>query len=165
MAEFTLKGNPFHTTGNLPAVGTDAPAFTLVGTSLGDVALADFAGKKVVLNIFPSLDTDVCAASVRRFNVEAAGLENTAVVCVSKDLPFAHKRFCTAEGIEGVVSASDFRTGDFARDYGMLITDGPLAGLMARSVVVIDEKGKVAYAQQVAETVTEPDYEAALASL
>ncbi len=165
MADFTLKGNTFHTVGNLPAVGANAPAFTLVGTTLADVTLADFAGKKVVLNIFPSLDTDVCAASVRRFNVEAAGLENTAVVCVSKDLPFAHKRFCTAEGIEGVVSASDFRSGDFARDYGMLITDGPLAGLMARSVVVIDEHGKVVYTQQVDETITEPDYEAALAVL
>jgi thioredoxin-dependent peroxiredoxin len=165
MADFTLKGNPFHTVGDLPAVGAAAPAFTLVGSDLSDVALADFAGKKVVLNIFPSLDTAVCAASVRRFNVEAAELENTAVVCASMDLPFAHSRFCTSEGIEGVVSTSDFRSGDFSRNYGVRIADGPLAGLMARSVVVIDENGKVAYSELVGETADEPNYEAALAAL
>ena len=165
MADFKLKGNPFHTVGDLPAVGGDAPAFTLVGSDLKDVTLAGLAGKKVVLNIFPSLDTPTCAASVRRFNTEAAALENTAVVCASMDLPFAHGRFCTAEGIEGVVSASDFRSGDFSRAYGVRIADGPLAGLMARSVVVIDEQGKVAYTELVGETVDEPNYEAALAAL
>lgn len=165
MAQFTLKGNPFNTVGDLPAVGSPAPAFALVGSDLGDVTLAGLKGKKIVLNIFPSLDTDVCAASVRRFNQEAAALENTVVVCASMDLPFAHKRFCTAEGIEGVVSASDFRSGEFSRDYGVRIADGPLAGLMARSVVVIDESGTVVHSQLYAETVEEPDYDAALAAL
>ncbi len=165
MAQFTLKGNPFNTVGDLPAVGNPAPAFALVGSDLGDVTLAGLKGKKIVLNIFPSLDTDVCAASVRRFNQEAAALENTVVVCASMDLPFAHKRFCTAEGIEGVVSASDFRSGEFSRDYGVRIADGPLAGLMARSVVVIDESGTVVHSQLNAETVEEPDYDTALAAL
>lgn len=165
MAEFKLKGNTFHTSGDLPAVGSQAPAFTLTGTDLGEVKLSDFAGKRVVLNIFPSLDTAVCAASVRRFNEEAAKLDNTAVVCASMDLPFAHGRFCTAEGIEGVVPASDFRTGDFGRAYGVRIQDGPLAGLTARSVVVIDENGKVLHSRLNAETTEEPDYAAAIASL
>jgi thiol peroxidase len=165
MADFMLKGNTFHTNGDLPATGTAAPAFTLTGGDLSDVTLESFAGKRVVLNIFPSLDTAVCAASVRRFNEEAAKLDNTAVVCASMDLPFAHGRFCTAEGIEGVVSTSDFRTGDFGRNYGVRIEDGPLAGLTARSIVVIDEKGQVAYSQMSAETVEEPDYDAALAVL
>jgi len=165
MAEFMLKGNTFHTSGDLPAVGTSAPAFTLTGTDLSDVTLESFAGKRVVLNIFPSLDTAVCAASVRRFNEEAAKLDNTVVVCASMDLPFAHGRFCTAEGIEGVVSASDFRTGDFGRAYGVRIVDGPLAGLNARSVVVVDQSGKVIFSQLNAETVEEPDYQAALAVL
>ncbi len=165
MADFMLKGSTFHTNGDLPTTGTAAPAFTLTGSDLGDVTLESFAGKRVVLNIFPSLDTAVCAASVRRFNEEAAKLDNTAVVCASMDLPFAHGRFCTAEGIEGVVSTSDFRTGDFGRNYGVRIEDGPLAGLTARSIVVIDEKGQVAYSQMSAETVEEPDYDAALAVL
>jgi thiol peroxidase len=164
MADFKLKGNAFHTVGDLPAVGAPAPAFNLVGTDLGAVTLEGLAGKRVVLNIFPSLDTDVCAASVRHFNQDAAGLENTVVVCASKDLPFAHKRFCSAEGIENVVSASDFR-GDFGETYGVRIADGPLAGLLARSVVVIGADGKVLYSQLNAETVEEPDYGAALAVL
>ena len=139
--------------------------FTLVGSDLSDVTLEGFAGKRVVLNIFPSLDTATCAASVRRFNEEAGKLENTVVVCASMDLPFAHGRFCTAEGLENVVSASDFRSGDFGRTYGVRIADGPLAGLLARSIVVVDADGKVIHTQLAPETVDEPDYEAALAVL
>jgi thiol peroxidase len=165
MAEFKLKGNAFNTIGDLPAVGTKAPAFSLVGTDLGNVTLDGFAGKRVVLNIFPSLDTDVCAASVRHFNQAAGDLDNTVVVCASMDLPFAHGRFCTTEGLENVVSASDFRSGDFSRNYGVHIVDGPLAGLMARSVVVIDTDGKVLHNQLCPETVEEPDYEVALKTL
>ena len=163
-AEFKLKGNTFHTSGNLPAVGADAPDCTLVGKDLSEIKLGGYKGKRVVLNIFPSLDTAVCAASVRRFNQEASSLDNTVVVCVSMDLPFAHGRFCTAEGLENVVSASDFREGAFGRAYGVRIVDGPLAGLLARSVVVIDENGKVLYTQLVPETVDEPDYDKALAA-
>jgi len=165
MARFTLKGNPFNTVGELPSLGSAAPDFRLVKTDLGDLTLGALKGQRVVLNIFPSLDTDVCAASVRRFNAEAAGLKNTVVVCASMDLPFAHKRFCTTEGLERVVSASDFREGSFGRAYGVRIADGPLAGLLARSVVVLDEKGTVIHSQLVSETVTEPDYAAALAVL
>lgn len=165
MALFKLKGNDFNTTGDLPAVGAAAPAFTVAGADLGDVTLADQAGKRVVLNIFPSIDTDVCAASVRRFNAEASGLENTVVLCVSMDLPFALKRFCGAEGLDDVVTASDFRTGDFGRAYGMRIADGPLAGLLARSIVVLDAEGRVIHTELCPETTEEPDYEAALAVL
>ena len=165
MANFTLKGNPFHTVGELPTVGATAPDFNLVKTDLSNLTLAEFKGKNVVLNIFPSLDTDVCAASVRRFNKEAGELANTAVLCISQDLPFAHKRFCTTEGLENVISASDFRTGDFGRTYGVRIADGPLAGLLARSVVVVDPNGKVKHVQLVAETVEEPDYAAALKAI
>ncbi|MFH2051139.1 MAG: thiol peroxidase [bacterium] len=165
MAKFTLKGNPFNTVGDLPAVGSQAPEFTLVKTDLSTATLADFAGKTVVMNIFPSLDTDVCAASVRHFNKEASELGNAVVLCVSMDLPFAHKRFCTTEGLDNVVSASDFRDGSFGRAYGVRIADGPLAGLMARSVVVIDGQGKVKYTQLVPETVEEPDYAKALAAV
>lgn len=165
MATIALNGNPIHTIGTLPAPGTHAPDFLLTRTDLSDVRLADFAGKKIVLNIFPSLDTAVCAASVRKFNVEAAKLNQTIVLCISKDLPFAHSRFCTAEGIQNVVSASELRNGNFSRDYGVLITDGPLAGLMSRAVVVVDEKGMVKYTEQVPDIVQEPDYEAALAAL
>lgn len=165
MARFTLKGNPFNTVGELPALGSAGPDFHLVKTDLGELTLGALKGQRVVLNIFPSLDTDVCAASVRRFNAEAAGLANTSVVCVSMDLPFAHKRFCTTEGLERVISASDFREGSFGRAYGVRIADGPLAGLLARSVVVLDAAGKVIHSQLVPETVTEPDYAAALAVL
>jgi thiol peroxidase len=164
MAEFKLKGNPFHTVGELPAVGSPAPDFKLTKTDLSEVALKDLKGRRVILNIFPSVDTDVCAASVRRFNEAAAELENTTVLCASMDLPFAHNRFCGAEGIENVHSVSDFRTGGFGKAYGIRIADGPLAGLLARSVVVIDEGGKVIYNQLVPETVEEPDYERALAA-
>lgn len=165
MAKITLKGNPIHTIGNLPLTGTMAPGFTLVKTDLSLLKLDDLKGKKVLLNIFPSLDTEVCAASVRRFNAEAANLSNTVVVCVSKDLPFAHKRFCATEGIENVITASDFRDGSFGEAYGVTITDGPLAGLHSRAVVILDENGKVIYTEQVPEIVQEPDYEAALSKL
>lgn len=162
MATITLKGNEIHTSGNLPKVSSQAPDFKLVKTDLSEIDKAALKGKRVVLNIFPSLDTDVCAASVRRFNKEASELENTVVVCVSKDLPFAHARFCTTEGLDNVISASDFRTGKFGEDYGLTIADGPLAGLHSRAVVVMNENGEVIYTEQVPEIVEEPNYEAAL---
>lgn len=165
MAQFTLKGNPFHTTGDLPAEGATAPDFTVVKSDLAETSRGDYAGRRLVLNIFPSIDTDVCAASVRRFNAEASKLDDTTVLCVSMDLPFALKRFCGAEGLDNVVTASDFREGGFGRAYGVRIADGPLAGLLARSVVVLDKEGKVIHRQLVPETVQEPDYEAALAVL
>jgi len=165
MAVVKLKGNDFNTCGDLPAVGSAAPAFSLCGTDLGEVALSGLQGKKVVLNIFPSIDTPTCATSVKRFNTEASKLPGVAVLCVSRDLPFAQKRFCGAEGLENVTSASDFRTGEFGRTYGVQIQDGPLAGLLARSVVVIDADGKVLYTEMVPETVNEPNYDAALAAL
>lgn len=165
MAQFKLKGNDFNTTGDLPAPGAAAPAFAVTGVDLGPVSLADHAGKRVVLNIFPSVDTDTCAASVRRFNTEASSLDNTVVLCISMDLPFALKRFCGAEGLEDVINGSDFRDGAFGRDYGVRIADGPLAGLLARSVVVVGTDGKVLHSQLVPETVDEPDYDAALAAL
>lgn len=165
MSKVTLKGSPVTTIGNLPVVGSKAPEFMLVGSNLADVKNSDFAGKRVVINIFPSLDTATCAASVRRFNVEAAKLADTAVVCVSKDLPFAHSRFCTTEGIENVVSASEFRSNNFGKNYGVMITDGPLQGLMARAVVVLDKDGTVLYSKFVPEITEEPDYQAALDSL
>ncbi len=165
MAKITLKGNPVNTIGNLPEVGTMAPAFTLVKDDLSIKSLSDYKGQKVVLNIFPSLDTGTCAASVRRFNAEASTLENTVVLCISKDLPFAQARFCGAEGLEDVHNLSDFRYEQFGKDYGVEIIDGPLAGLESRAVVVLDEEGTVVYTQQVPEIVDEPDYEAALAAL
>ncbi len=165
MATITLKGNACETSGELPAVGSKAPAFTLVKPDLSEIALSDLAGKKVVLNIFPSVDTPVCAASVRRFNEAAASLEDTVVVCVSADLPFAQGRFCGAEGIENVESGSDFREAQFARDYGVRITTGPLAGVMARAVVVLDGSGTVVHAQLVPEVAEDADFDAALAAL
>jgi len=165
MAQITLKGTPVNTIGNLPEVGTKAPEFTLVKDDLSIKTLSDYKGKKVVLNIFPSLDTPTCAASVRRFNAEASKLQNTVVLCISKDLPFAQARFCGAEGLNNVHTLSDFRTGQFGKDYGVEITDGPLAALESRAVVVLDEAGTVTYTQQVGEIVDEPDYEAALAAL
>ena len=165
MAKFKLKGNMFHTVGELPAVGSSAPNFWLTRTDLSEVSLSDLNGRRVILNIFPSVDTDVCAASVRRFNEETARLDNTSVLCVSMDLPFAHQRFCGAHGIENVDSVSDFRAGDFGRTYGVRIADGPLAGLLARSVIVIDDAGKVIYTELVPETTQEPDYEGALAAV
>jgi thiol peroxidase len=165
MAMFKLKGNPFNTVGDLPEVGADAPDCTLVGADLSPVVLGGYKGQRVVLNIFPSLDTEVCAASVRRFNEAAANLANTKVVCVSMDLPFAAGRFCSAEGIENVVTASDFRDGAFGKAYGVRIADGPLAGLLARAVVVVGKDGKVLHSQLNPETTEEPDYAAALAVL
>ena len=164
MANTAFKGTPVQTIGDLPAVGSQAPAFTLTDTGLADVTSESLVGRRVVLNIFPSVDTGVCAASVRRFNELAAGLENTTVVTASADLPFAMGRFCGAEGIENVVSGSVFRS-DFGSDYGVTQIDGPLAGLLARSVVVLDESGKVIYTQVVPEITTEPDYDAAIAVL
>lgn len=164
MAEIKLKGNVIHTAGNLPAVGSKAPDFTVAKSDLSNVSLKDFAGKKVVLNIFPSIDTGVCAMSVRKFNADAAGLPNTVVLGISKDLPFALKRFCGAEGIENVVTTSVFRDDSFPKAYGVTIVDGGMAGLLSRSVVVIDENGVVKHTEQVDETTSEPDYEAALAA-
>lgn len=159
MATVTFKGNEVKTSGELPAVGTQAPDFKLVGSGLNEITLADFKGKRVVLNIFPSIDTGVCATSVRKFNQWASNQDNTVVICVSKDLPFASGRFCGAEGLEKVITASDFRYNNFATDYGVLMTDGPLAGLMARSVVALDENGKVIYKQLVPEITQEPEYD------
>ena len=159
MAKITFKGNAVNTNGQLPAVGSKAPDFKLVGAGLNELSLADYKGKRVVLNIFPSLDTGVCATSVRQFNKWVSDKENTVVICVSKDLPFAQSRFCGAEGLENVITASDFRYNNFATDYGVLMTDGPLAGLMARSVVAIDENGVVTYVELVPEIVQEPVYE------
>lgn len=161
MATVTLKGNPFKTSGDLPAQGTQAPDFTLVKTDLSEVALNDFKGKRVVLNIFPSVDTPTCAQSVRTFNDKASSLDNTEVVCVSQDLPFALARFCGAEGLDKVTPASAFRS-SFAEDYGVRMVEGPLTGLDARAVVVIDEQGQVSHAQLVPEVSEEPDYAAAL---
>lgn len=165
MATITLKGNPFKTSGELPSSESNAPDFKLVKNDLSVIGLSDLKGKKAVLNVFPSLDTDVCAASVRQFNAAAGKLDNTVVVCVSKDLPFANKRFCTTEGLENVVTASDFRDGSFGAAYGLTIAEGPLEGLHSRAVVVLDENGKVIYNEQVPEIVQEPDYEAALNAL
>lgn len=165
MAKITLKGNPVNTKGSLPKKGSKAPDFTLVKTDLSELSLEDLKGKKVVLNIFPSLDTDVCAASVRQFNAAAAKLDNTVVVCVSKDLPFAAKRFCTTEGLDRVVTASDFRDGNFGQNYAVDIIDGPLAGLHARAVVVLDSEGRVVYTEQVPEITHEPDYSSALEAI
>ena len=165
MAQLNFKGNPIHTNGDLPAVGSKAPAFTLVKNDLSRTTLADYAGKKVILNIFPSVDTGVCASSVRKFNEEAANLENTVVICVSKDLPFAFGRFCGAEGIQNVVSASDFDGDTFGTNYQVKMTDGPLAGLLARSVVAINENGEVVYTELVDDIVNEPNYEAVISAL
>ncbi|MDP4207342.1 MAG: thiol peroxidase [Bacteroidota bacterium] len=162
MATITFKGNSVNTAGNLPATGALAPDFKLVKTDLSEASLKDFAGKKVILNIFPSLDTSVCATSVRKFNAEASSLANTVVLCISKDLPFAHGRFCSTEGLNNVVSLSEFRDDNFSKAYGVKIADGPLAGLHSRAVVVVDEAGKVVYSEQVPEIAQEPNYEAAL---
>ena len=164
MSTVTLKGNHFQTAVILPQVGTQAPDFSLVATDLSEVSLSDYKGSRVVLNIFPSIDTGTCAASVRAFNEKASGLDNTKVLCISKDLPFAMARFCGAEGLNDVISLSDFRNG-FASNYPVDFVDGPLKGLLSRSVIVLDEEGNVLYNEQVAETVDEPNYEAALASL
>lgn len=165
MATVTLKGNPVDVAGTLPAVGTAAPAFTLTAGDLSDVGLAAFAGKKKILNIFPSVDTPTCATSVRKFNEKAAARDGVAVLCISADLPFAQKRFCGAEGIEGVTNLSTFRNPGFAEAYGVKLASGPLAGLTARAVVVLDENDQVLHSELVAEIADEPNYDAALAVL
>lgn len=165
MANITLQGNPVTTIGSLPEVGSAAADFKLVQQDLSDISLSEFKGKNVVLNIFPSLDTGTCAASVRRFNKEVGEKDNTVVICISADLPFAAGRFCTAEGLKNVYTASVFREPEFGKKYGVLFTDGPLAGLLSRAVVVVDPDGKVAYTQQVPEIGDEPDYHSALAAL
>src|SRR5690606_33838586 len=161
MATVTLKGNAVHTAGMLPENGSQAPEFTLVKNDLSTVSLADYRGQKVVLNIFPSIDTGTCAQSVRRFNQEAAALDNTAILCISRDLPFAQARFCGAEGLDKVETLSDFRDGNFGRAYQVAFTDGPLQGLLSRAVLVLDAQGRVVHGEQVAETGDEPDYHAA----
>ena len=165
MATITLKGNAIETVGVLPAKGAAAPAFTLVRTDLSEATLAQYKGKKVVLNIFPSIDTPTCAASVRQFNKTAGELANTAVLCISADLPFAHTRFCETDGLKNVESLSVFRSPAFGKDYGVTITTGPIAGLLSRAIVVIDAAGKVIHTEQVPEIAQEPDYQAALAAL
>lgn len=165
MTRITLKGNPINTVGKLPAVGSAAPDFKLTAADLSDKSLADFKGKQIVFNIFPSLDTSVCAMSVRKFNQLAADHKDTVVLCASADLPFAHGRFCAGEGIKNVVTLSDFRHKEFGERYGVRIVDGPLAGLLSRAVIVIDKSGKVRYTEQVPEIGQEPDYDSALKHL
>ena len=165
MSSITLGGNPINTSGELPKTGSQLADFKLVKTDLSIATLADYAGKKVVFNIFPSIDTGTCAASVRKFNATAANLNNTLVLCISRDLPFAQKRFCGAEGIENVENLSDFKDGSFGKTNGLEIIDGVLAGLHSRAVIVIDEKGTILHTEQVQEIADEPNYEAALAVL
>ncbi|WP_420601977.1 thiol peroxidase [Flagellimonas sp.] len=165
MASITLGGSPANTVGNLPAINTPAPNFTLTKSDLSQALLSDYAGSKLVLNIFPSVDTGTCAQSVRQFNQEAAELDNTKVLCISKDLPFAQQRFCGAEGIENVDMLSDYKTGDFGKDYGVTFADSAFASLLSRSVVVINKEGNVVYTEQVSETADEPNYKAALEAL
>ena len=164
MATITLKGNEIHTNGTLPEVGTAAPEVSLAGADLSNKSLADFAGQRKVLNVFPSVDTPVCALSIKAFNAQAANKDNTVVLNISADLPFAQKRFCGAEGVESAVTLSSFRS-NFAQEYGLEITDGPLAGLCSRAVLVLDENNNVVYTEQVPEIAQEPNYEAALNAL
>jgi thiol peroxidase len=165
MATVSLRGNPVQTSGNLPSIGSKAPDFHLVKQDLSTISLADLAGKKVVINIFPSIDTATCATSVRKFNEKAASLKDVVVLCVSKDLPFAAKRFCAAEGLDNVVTGSAFRDTSFEDAYGVKLLDSPLKGLMARSVVVLDAAGVVVHSELVSEIASEPDYEAALSRI
>jgi len=165
MASITLGGNPINTAGELPKVGSKLADFKLVKNDLSVATLSDFSGKKLVLNIFPSIDTGTCATSVRKFNESAAKLENTAVLCISRDLPFAQKRFCGAEGIENVINLSDFQEGSFGKANGLEIVDGPLAGLHSRVLIVTDAEGTILHTEQVGEIANEPNYEAALAVL
>ena len=162
MAEITHKGQTVHTLGTLPAVGSDAPDFRLVRTDMTETVSGDYRGRKVILNIFPSIDTSTCAASERHFNEAAQDLDNTVVMSVSMDLPYALRRFCAAEGLDDVIPASAFRSPEFGRDYGVVMTDGKMRGLLSRAVVVIDEQGRVVYTQQVPEIDSEPDYTRAL---
>ncbi|MHA6493160.1 thiol peroxidase [Pseudomonas borbori] len=165
MAQVNLRGNPVDVAGELPKVGQQAPAFTLVGAGLADVSLSSLAGKRKVLNIFPSVDTPTCATSVRTFNSKASTLDNTVVLCISADLPFAQARFCGAEGLENVINLSTMRGAEFLENYGVALVSGPLAGVSARAVVVLDEQDKVLHSELVAEIGSEPNYEAALAAL
>lgn len=165
MSQITFKGSPIETIGELPKVGSKAPKFRLVTKDLTNASLEEYAGKRIVLNIFPSLDTSVCAASVRRFNKEAGELKNSIVLCISADLPFAHKRFCEAEGLNNVITLSTFRDTEFGHDYGVIITSGPLTGLLSRAVVIIDKAGTVVYTEQVPEIAQDPNFEAALTFL
>ena len=165
MATITFQGNPVKTIGFLPAVGKKAPDFTLTRTDLSDATLDDYAGKRIVMNIFPSIDTPVCALTVHHFNDEASKFDNIVILCISADLPFAQQRYCAAEGLEKVIPLSVYRSPRFGKDYGVAITEGPLAGLMSRAVVVIDESGIVTHAQQVSEIAEEPDYDSVLAML
>jgi len=162
MASVLLSGKPVNTNGELPKVGSKAPDFKLTTTGLSIVTLSDFAGSRIVLNVFPSIDTPTCATSVRKFNADASKLENTKVLCISRDLPFAQKRFCGAEGLENVINLSDFNTGNFGKDYGLEFVDGAFAGLHSRAVIVIDENGIIRHTEQVANTSDEPNYESAL---
>lgn len=165
MASITLGGNPIHTIGELPTIGALAPDFQLVKNDLSVVGLKDFKGSQLVLNIFPSVDTGTCASSVRKFNEKASSLTNTKVLCISRDLPFAQARFCGAEGLENVINLSDFKTGQFGKDYGLEILDSAFSGLHSRVVIVIDENGTIKYTEQVSEIANEPNYDAALNSL
>ncbi|SKB80943.1 thiol peroxidase, atypical 2-Cys peroxiredoxin [Sphingobacterium nematocida] len=165
MSQVLFKGITVNTAGSLPAVGSKAPEFSLTAADLSQKSLSDFSGKRIVLNIFPSIDTGTCAMSVRTFNQKVSALENTVVLCISKDLPFAQGRFCAAEGIENVVTLSEYKDNSFSEAYGVRFSDGPLQGLLSRAVVVVDESGNVCYTEQVAETTNEPNYEAAIASL
>jgi thiol peroxidase len=165
MATVTLRGTPVETSGDLPAVGTSAPGFTMVLQDLSETTLVDFKGKRIVLNIFPSIDTPTCQTSVRSFNDKASALDNTIILCVSADLPFAQKRFCEAEDIHNVTTVSNFRSADFGKHYGLTFETGPLTGLLARAVVVIDAEGKIIYSELVPEIAQEPNYDAALAAL
>ena len=165
MAKTALQGNEVNTIGNLPELGNMAPDFLLVKQDLKEVSLASYHGQKVILNIYPSIDTGICAMSTVRFNKEAANLNNTRIVCVAKDLPFAFQRYCAAEGIDNLDTLSSFRDQNFGKDYGVEMIDGPLKGLNARAIVIIDEDGKVIYTEMVPEITTEPDYDKALAAL
>jgi thioredoxin-dependent peroxiredoxin len=165
MAQITLKGNPISTIGNLPSLNSTAPAFSLTKTDLSECSPSDFHGKTIILNIFPSIDTPVCAASVRRFNTEAGSLDDTVVLCISADLPFAHNRFCEGDGLKNVIPLSSFRSQNFGASYGVTITTGPLAGLLARAIVIIDKNGYILYTELVPEIAQEPDYSKALSCL
>lgn len=165
MATITLGGNTIHTSGELPQIGSKLADFKLIKNDLSVASLTDFAGKKLVLNIFPSIDTGTCATSVRKFNESASALENTTVLCISRDLPFAQKRFCGAEGLENVVNLSDFQQGSFGKANGLEITDGPLSGLHSRVIIVVDVNGTITHTEQVPEIADEPNYQAALAAL
>ena len=165
MANVTLQGNPIQTQGTLPAVGSKAPNFRLATSALSDVTLDDYQGSKIILNVFHSVDTGTCAQSVRQFNKEVTQLENTKVLCISKDLPFAQARFCGAEGLNNVINLSDYKTGEFGKDYGLTFIDGPLEALHSRCVIVIDEDGIIKYTEQVSEIVDEPNYKSALEAL